>query len=100
MARVTVEDTISEIENRFALVLLASARARQLLKGASPLVHRPRDKETVLALREVAAGKVKFDRPIRDVLTHRLRELEHDYAKRHGLLEEDAPRFPTLPTLQ
>lgn len=98
MARVTVEDTLPAIENRFALVLLASARARQLMKGSQPHVHRPNDKETVLALREIAAGKVRFDRPVREVLTHRLQELEHDFAELHGLLEEEpepppAPRF-------
>ncbi len=59
MARVTVEDCLDREENRFALVVLAAGRARELLKGASPLVAS-RNKFAVTALREVAAGKVKF----------------------------------------
>lgn len=100
MARVTVEDTLPEIENRFALVLLASSRARQLMRGARPHVQRPGDKETVLALREIAAGKVRFDRPVREVLTIRLKELEQQYAERYGLVEEELPPpAPVTPRL-
>jgi len=58
MARVTVEDCLENIENRFKLVLLASKRARQLEKGADEFVPRGKDKDTVLALREIAAGFV------------------------------------------
>ena len=58
MARVTVEDCLDHVENRFKLVLLASKRARQLEKGADEFVPRGRDKSTVLALREIAAGHV------------------------------------------
>jgi DNA-directed RNA polymerase subunit omega len=58
MARVTVEDCLENIENRFKLVLLASKRARQLEKGADEFLPRGRDKDTVLALREIAAGFV------------------------------------------
>lgn len=58
MARVTVEDCLENVENRFKLVLLASKRARQLSKGADEYVGRGKDKDTVLALREVAAGHV------------------------------------------
>jgi DNA-directed RNA polymerase subunit omega len=58
MARVTVEDCLEHVENRFKLVLLASKRARQLAKGAEEFVPRNRDKDTVLALREIAAGHV------------------------------------------
>lgn len=54
MARVTVEDCVDKIENRFELVLLASHRARMLASGASPLVTRDRDKNPVVALREIA----------------------------------------------
>ncbi|WP_198246147.1 DNA-directed RNA polymerase subunit omega [methane-oxidizing endosymbiont of Gigantopelta aegis] len=61
MARITVEDCLETIENRFKLVLLASKRARQLEKGADPLVEPEKDKNTVLALREIAAGKVTED---------------------------------------
>lgn len=58
MARVTVEDCLENIENRFKLVVLASKRARQLEKGADEFVPRGKDKDTVLALREIAAGFV------------------------------------------
>lgn len=58
MARVTVEDCLEKIENRFKLVLLASKRARQLNQGADTFVSRDKDKETVIALREIAAGHV------------------------------------------
>lgn len=54
MARVTVEDCIDKVDNRFELVLLASHRARTLASGASPLVARDRDKNPVVALREIA----------------------------------------------
>lgn len=57
MARVTVEDCLEKVENRFKLVLLAAKRAHQLEMGtADPLVPLDNDKPTVLALREIAAG--------------------------------------------
>jgi DNA-directed RNA polymerase subunit omega len=57
MARVTVEDCLEKVENRFALVLIASERARQIEMGVSdPLVPEDNDKPTVIALREIAAG--------------------------------------------
>lgn len=58
MARVTVEDCLENVENRFKLVLLASQRARQLNKGADAFVKRGKDKDTVVALREIAQGDV------------------------------------------
>ena len=58
MARVTIEDCLGNLENRFKLVLLASTRARQLSHGATEFVPRNRDKDTVVALREIAAGHV------------------------------------------
>ena len=57
MARVTVEDCMAKVNNRFALVILASKRARQLLEGAPPVVPS-KNKICVTALREIAAGKV------------------------------------------
>ena len=54
MARVTVQDCVKIIENRFELILLASERARNLSKGAEPLLERDRDKNPVVALREIA----------------------------------------------
>jgi len=58
MARVTIEDCLENVENRFELVLLAAQRARQLEKGAEEFIPRGKDKSTVLALREIAEGHV------------------------------------------
>ena len=61
MARVTVEDCLSNVDNRFQLVLVATKRARQISLGAQPLVEEENDKPTVLALREIAEGLVTRD---------------------------------------
>jgi len=61
MARVTVEDCLENVENRFQLVLVAAKRTRQLAFGADPLVPEDRDKPTVIALREIAEGLVTPD---------------------------------------
>jgi DNA-directed RNA polymerase subunit omega len=58
MARITVDDCTKYFDNRFELTLAATNRARQLALGASPLVDANRDKPTVIALREIASGKV------------------------------------------
>jgi DNA-directed RNA polymerase subunit omega len=58
MARITVEDCLANVENRFQLVLVAAKRARQLNGGAESCVPRENDKPTVIALREIAAGFV------------------------------------------
>lgn len=67
MARITVDDCLEKIPNRFQLTLVAALRARQLHNGAEPQVNTQglRDKSTVLALREIAAGKVGVE-----LLTH------------------------------
>jgi DNA-directed RNA polymerase subunit omega len=61
MARVTVEDCVDKIPNRFDLVLTAGFRARQLSGGAEPMLERDRDKNPVVALREIAAKLIKPD---------------------------------------
>ncbi|HQW65191.1 MAG TPA: DNA-directed RNA polymerase subunit omega [Pseudomonadota bacterium] len=58
MARITVEDCLEVVNNRFELVLMATKRARQLANGAEPLVESTNDKPTVLSLREIAERKV------------------------------------------
>jgi len=58
MARITIEDALAKIPNRFELTLAATNRARQISAGSQPLLDADRDKPTVIALREVAAGKV------------------------------------------
>jgi DNA-directed RNA polymerase subunit omega len=70
MARITVEDCLDQVDNRFELVLIAARRARELTLGKEALVPWENDKPTVVALRELAAGKVdyllqeKYRRPV------------------------------------
>ena len=68
MARITVDDCLDQIPNRFQLTLVAAYRARQLHNGSEPLINVQglRDKPTVLALREIAAGKVGVEILTRD----------------------------------
>jgi len=60
MARVTIEDCLPQVPSRFALTILAAKRARQLMAGARPLTEA-KNKAPVLALREIATGKVRFE---------------------------------------
>jgi DNA-directed RNA polymerase subunit omega len=73
MARVTVEDCLEREENRFALVVLAAARTRQLMKG-DPMLVRSRNKPAVTSLREIAAGKVHFHRSTAEVVNEWVRQ--------------------------
>lgn len=61
MARVTVEDCLEKVDNRFALVHLVSKRAKQLLKGSQPVISKVKNKFIVTSLREVAKGLVTFE---------------------------------------
>ncbi|MBM3390828.1 MAG: DNA-directed RNA polymerase subunit omega [Betaproteobacteria bacterium] len=61
MARITIEDCLTKIPNRFQLTLAATYRARQITVGASPQLDDNKDKPTVIALREIAAGKVGLE---------------------------------------
>lgn len=61
MARVTVEDCLKNVKNRFELVLIAAKRARQLMRGKDAKVEWDNDKATVVALREIAAGHTDID---------------------------------------
>ncbi len=61
MARVTVEDCLTKVDNRFQLVLVATKRARQISMGSTPFVPEENDKPTVIALREIAEGFVTKD---------------------------------------
>lgn len=66
MARVTVEDCLDQIPNRFLLTMVASKRAKQLYKGAQPLIeNKAGNKKVVLALREIAAEQVEYELPVR-----------------------------------
>lgn len=62
MARITVEDCLNRIDNRFDMVLTATKRARQIANGAEPMVEEQNDKPTVIALREIAQGLVDPER--------------------------------------
>ena len=64
MARITVEDCLQQIPNRFLLVMVASKRTKQLYKGAQPLIeNKSGNKKVVLALREIAAGEIEYELP-------------------------------------
>jgi DNA-directed RNA polymerase subunit omega len=66
MARVTVEDCLDVIPNRFLLAMVAAKRAKQLYKGGEPLIeNKAGNKKVVLALREIAAGQIEFEIPQR-----------------------------------
>ncbi len=67
MARVTVEDCLELVPNRFSMALLGSQRARQILRGSKTLVEA-QNKPCVMALREIAAGRVHWDYAVEDVL--------------------------------
>lgn len=81
MARVTVEDCLERFPNRFALVILAAERARQLAKGAQPLVECD-NKPAVSALREIAAGHVRFQEDVTGVVTDYLIRLDRSLSEK------------------
>lgn len=77
MARVTVEDCLDKVDNRFALVLLVAKRAKQLLKGSTATVSVKNNKYIVTSLREVANGNVRFDQSLA-TSGHQVEEIEKD----------------------
>ena len=79
MARITVEDCLQVVDNRFELVLMATKRARQLAHGAEPLVGTENDKPTVLALREIAGRKVN------QTMIDEIEKVEKEKAEREAL---------------
>ena len=88
MARVTVEDCLEKVGNRFALVILAAERARQLSRGADAMVECD-NKPAVTALREIADSKVRFEGNIREFVDEYLVEV-----RKRGLLDSK-PGAPT-----
>src|SRR3712207_6676570 len=88
MARVTVEDCIDKVENRFELVLLASPRARLISSGAPLTIDRDRDKNPVVALREIADEAISPD-DLREQLIHSLQKY----------VEVDEPEAETVPAM-
>lgn len=76
MARVTVEDCLEKVDNRFALVVLAAERARQVANGAKTLVHCS-NKPAVTALREIAQGSVRFNEGVEPTIRAYLAEVKN-----------------------
>ena len=89
MARITVEDCLENVDNRFELVLVAARRTRQLQLGHDPLVPEDRDKHTVIALREIAEGLVTSE-ILKEVEVDTRQELEDVFAPGDGENSEDA----------
>ena len=102
MARVTVEDCIEKVENRFDLVLMAAHRARMISAGASITVSRDNDKNPVVALREIGDAAIAPE-DLREELIHSLQKyVEVDEPEKHAapLLDADAdPDGDTFDTL-
>jgi DNA-directed RNA polymerase subunit omega len=88
MARVTVEDCIEKVDNRFELILLASHRARLLASGAALQVARDNDKNPVVALREIADGKLQPD-DLKEEFIHSLQKF----------VEVDEPETDVVPRI-
>ena len=78
MARVTVEDCVEKVPNRFDLVLLAGQRSRQISTGEEPTVERDNDKNPVVALREIADTTVENDEIRESLIRSMQRHVEHD----------------------
>lgn len=85
MARVTVEDCLSRVDNRFQLVLVATKRARQLSLGAEAFVEEENDKPTVIALREIAEGLVT-----KDILDEKIEEEILEFMEEEAETESDS----------
>ena len=83
MARVTVEDCLEREENRFALVLMAAQRSRQLMRSNEPLIQC-KNKPLVTSLREIAAGKVRFDQDTGGVVEAWVAKQRSKYSKPPG----------------
>ncbi|ROR99092.1 DNA-directed RNA polymerase subunit omega [Sinobacterium caligoides] len=81
MARVTVEDCLDHVENRFQLVMVSSKRARQLATGGKePKVEEDSDKATVIALREIAKGLTTHDKMAEEERQEAFAEAEAEFA--------------------
>ena len=89
MARVTVEDAVNKIGNRFDLVLVAARRARQIaIEGKEPLVERGTDKPTVIALREIELGLVTADTLEAENVRDQRAQDQAEYASVANILQE------------
>ena len=95
MARVTVEDCVDKVPNRFDLVLLAAHRARVLSSGAPLLVERDNDKNPVVSLREIADGELVPDEVEEDLIGSLQKQVDTDEADEAEAASDkaDAPEF-------
>jgi DNA-directed RNA polymerase subunit omega len=84
MARVTVEDCVEKVTNRFELVVVAAQRSREISAGGEPLVERDNDKNPVIALREIADDKVVPDELMNGVIQGMQRHVEVDEPEEDG----------------
>lgn len=84
MARVTVEDCVVKVRNRFELVVVASQRSREISAGGDPLIERDNDKNPVIALREIAEDKVVPDELLNGVIQGMQRHIEVDEPEEDG----------------
>jgi len=98
MARVTVEDCVDKVPNRFDLVLLASHRARVLASGAALLVDRDNDKNPVVALREIADATLTPEDLDEDLIESLQKQIETDEVEEADAASEkaDTPEFDTM----
>ncbi len=95
MARVTVEDCIEKVDNRFELVLLAGQRARQIASGAPLTLDRDKDKNPVVALREIAEGTMRVEHLREDLVENHQKHVEVDEPEEDNMVllmgSDDAP---------
>lgn len=84
MARVTVEDCVQKIPNRFDLVMIAAQRAREILAGSQLTIERDNDKNPVVALREIADETVNLDNLSNNLVTGLQRHIENDEPEEDG----------------
>lgn len=97
MARVTVEDCVLKVPNRFELVMSAAQRAREISAGASLTVDRDRDKNPVVALREIAEATVQPDILQASLITSLQKQVEVDEPEEEELTELDLSAELTMP---
>jgi DNA-directed RNA polymerase subunit omega len=94
MARVTVEDCVLQVPNRFELVMVAAQRARDISSGASLTIDRDNDKNPVVALREIAEETVNLDN-LNNALIQGLRKQHEQDEPEEDIVEFDTPIIPT-----
>ena len=95
MARITVEDCLSKIDNQYDLVLLAKERAAQLNAGNKPLVPENNDKNTVISLREIGDGKISI-KTIEDSAINKLRKVQNEPTELEDLGVDSADDFDKI----